>query len=199
MKKTAIVCAVLAGALGCATIASAQERDPHYNDNGDRIVPGTLIPQQHESPGYTGPAYRVYGSPGHAYDYGARSYDNRDGHYDHRDHDRADRDREHARADRDRDHDRADHDRADRDHDRRDHHDRYGRYERYDRGYADYDGYFRRGGYLPYEYRRPDYYVDWRSYPGLYAPPYGYQWVQVGNDFLLVALASGLIANLLTQ
>lgn len=57
---------------------------------------------------------------------------------------------------------------------------------------------FYRGGLLPYEYRQPAYYVDWRSYPGLYAPPYGYQWVDVGGDLLLVALATGLIANALT-
>ena len=37
--------------------------------------------------------------------------------------------------------------------------------------------------------------VDYRSYRGrgLYAPPRGYQWVQSGNDAVLVALASGLI------
>lgn len=58
---------------------------------------------------------------------------------------------------------------------------------------------FHRGGYLPYEYRNHGYYVsNWNAYPGLYAPPYGHQWVQVGSDFLLVALATGLIANLLT-
>lgn len=57
-----------------------------------------------------------------------------------------------------------------------------------------------RGGYLPYEYRNSGYYVNnWNAYPGLYAPPYGHQWVQVGSDFLLVALATGLIANLLTH
>lgn len=38
-----------------------------------------------------------------------------------------------------------------------------------------------------------------QAYPGLYAPPHGYQWVQSGNAFLLVALACGLIANLLTR
>ena len=59
---------------------------------------------------------------------------------------------------------------------------------------------FHRGGYLPAEYRRNGYYVnDWHAHSGLYAPPYGHQWVQVGSDFLLVALATGLIANLLTH
>lgn len=59
---------------------------------------------------------------------------------------------------------------------------------------------FYRGGYLPAQYRSHGYYVnDWNAYPGLYAPPYGHQWVQVGSDFLLVALATGLIANLLVN
>ncbi len=59
---------------------------------------------------------------------------------------------------------------------------------------------FHRGGYLPYEYRDNRYYVgNWHAYPGLYAPPHGHQWVRVGSDFVLVALATGLIANLLLQ
>lgn len=37
--------------------------------------------------------------------------------------------------------------------------------------------------------------IDYRQYRqrGLYAPPRGQQWVQSGNDAVLVALASGLI------
>jgi Ni/Co efflux regulator RcnB len=37
--------------------------------------------------------------------------------------------------------------------------------------------------------------IDYRAYHGrgLYAPPRGHQWVQSGNDAVLVALASGLI------
>ncbi|WP_246789455.1 RcnB family protein [Acetobacter nitrogenifigens] len=34
---------------------------------------------------------------------------------------------------------------------------------------------------------------DWRGYPGLYAPPYGYRWVHDGNSFLLTAVATGVI------
>lgn len=34
---------------------------------------------------------------------------------------------------------------------------------------------------------------NWRGYPGLYAPPYGYRWVRVGNQFLLTAVATGII------
>jgi len=66
--------------------------------------------------------------------------------------------------------------------------------------YRSYSPRFDRGGYLPTQYRSHTYYVnDWNAYPGLYAPPYGHQWVQVGSDFLLVALATGLIANLLAN
>jgi Ni/Co efflux regulator RcnB len=54
---------------------------------------------------------------------------------------------------------------------------------------------FRRGDVLPYEYRH--YVNDWRAHR-LYAPPYGYQWVQADTgDYLLIAVATGLIANLL--
>jgi Ni/Co efflux regulator RcnB len=56
---------------------------------------------------------------------------------------------------------------------------------------------FRRGGYIPYEYRSRQYYVnDWRGHH-LSAPPRGYQWVQVGGDYVLIALATGIIANLI--
>lgn len=51
------------------------------------------------------------------------------------------------------------------------------------------------GGYAP-AYVSQRYWInDWRS-RNLYAPPYGYQWVQTdAGDVLLVALATGLIAN----
>ena len=53
-----------------------------------------------------------------------------------------------------------------------------------------------RGGYLPHQYRSHAYYVnDWRAYNGLYSPPHGHQWVNVDGEFLLVAVATGLIAN----
>lgn len=57
---------------------------------------------------------------------------------------------------------------------------------------------FYRGSYLPPSYRSRAYYVnDWQRHPGLYAPAYGQQWVNVDGEFLLVALATGLIANAL--
>lgn len=56
---------------------------------------------------------------------------------------------------------------------------------------------WRRGGHVPREYMDRQYRVDdWRGHH-LSAPPRGYQWVQVGNDYVLVALATGIIAQLL--
>lgn len=55
---------------------------------------------------------------------------------------------------------------------------------------------WRRGGYVPREYRAPDYVVsDWRA-RHLQAPPRGYQWVGVGGEFALAAIATGLIAQI---
>ena len=54
-----------------------------------------------------------------------------------------------------------------------------------------------RGDRVPYEYRTHHYVVDdWRGHH-LYAPPRGYQWVQSGGDYLLVAVATGIIASIL--
>jgi Ni/Co efflux regulator RcnB len=56
---------------------------------------------------------------------------------------------------------------------------------------------FRRGGRLPPELRERHYVVsDWRRHR-LSAPPRGYQWVQVGPDYVLAAVATGIIANLI--
>jgi Ni/Co efflux regulator RcnB len=55
----------------------------------------------------------------------------------------------------------------------------------------------RKGGRLPSEYRNRQYVVnDWRGHR-LSAPPRGYQWVQAGGDYVLVAAATGLIASIL--
>jgi Ni/Co efflux regulator RcnB len=56
---------------------------------------------------------------------------------------------------------------------------------------------FRRGGRLPQQYRSNQYVVnDWRGHH-LTAPPRGYHWVQTGGDYVLVAIATGLILQLL--
>ena len=56
---------------------------------------------------------------------------------------------------------------------------------------------FRRGHYIPYEYRNRQYVVVNPQRYHLSAPPRGHQWVQVGSDYVLVAIATGLIANLI--
>jgi Ni/Co efflux regulator RcnB len=56
---------------------------------------------------------------------------------------------------------------------------------------------FRRGGRLPQNYRSNQYVVDdWRGHH-LTAPPRGYHWVQTGADYVLVAVATGIIAQIL--
>jgi Ni/Co efflux regulator RcnB len=54
-----------------------------------------------------------------------------------------------------------------------------------------------RGERLPRQYWDRQYVVDdWRGHH-LRQPPHGYHWVQSGSDYLLVAIASGVIADLL--
>lgn len=55
---------------------------------------------------------------------------------------------------------------------------------------------FQRGRYIPVEYRSRQYVVVNPYQHRLYAPPRGQQWVQVGSDYVLVAIATGLIVNL---
>jgi Ni/Co efflux regulator RcnB len=56
---------------------------------------------------------------------------------------------------------------------------------------------FYRGDRLPPQYRGRQYVVnDWRGHH-LNAPPRGYQWVQNGGDYILVAIATGVILQLL--
>ena len=73
---------------------------------------------------------------------------------------------------------------------------REGGYRGHDRGVGPNHSWYR-GDRIPYEYRTHHYVVDdWRSHH-LYAPPRGYQWVQSGGDYLLVAVATGIIASIL--
>ena len=169
MNKTTILCAVLAGTFGFSTLASAQDWRGGRDRDGDQRT------EQR--------------------------------------HDRGDRNDRHDR------HDRRDNDRnwrQDR-HDNRNWNDNRGYQQRgyvqsQPRGYVynqpnyvysqpNYYSHaprYHRGGYVPRQYLSNQYYVNnWQSYPGLYAPPYGHQWVNTGGEFLLVALAKGLIANAL--
>ena len=61
---------------------------------------------------------------------------------------------------------------------------------RYAPGYA-----WRRGGYLPPSYGGV-YISNYGAY-GLRAPPRGYRWVYADGNFVLMALATGLIADVL--
>ena len=73
----------------------------------------------------------------------------------------------------------------------------YGHYKNWhDRGR--HEGWYKRGGYLPVEYRSTRYVVyDWRD-ARLREPPRGYHWVRSDSgDFLLVAIATGVIVDLL--
>ncbi len=53
------------------------------------------------------------------------------------------------------------------------------------------------GQRMPPQYRTNHYVVnDWRGH-NLSAPPRGYHWVQSGSDYVLVAIATGVIMQLL--
>ena len=74
-----------------------------------------------------------------------------------------------------------------------------GNEQRGDRGErgAGPDQSFYRGQRLPAQYRGHQYVVDdWRGHR-LSAPPRGYHWVQNGGDYLLVAITTGVILQLL--
>lgn len=66
-------------------------------------------------------------------------------------------------------------------------------YYRVEPRYSNY--HWRRGSVLPYQYRR--YYVRDPYYYNLRPAPRGYRWVHANNDILLVALATGVIADAL--
>jgi Ni/Co efflux regulator RcnB len=89
-----------------------------------------------------------------------------------------------------------------RDNDRHDRNDRNDRYDarQYHRddvrgGGPRHD--LRRGQRLSQEYRGNRYVVsDWRA-RHLSAPPRGHHWVRAGNDYVLAAIATGVIAQVL--
>ena len=56
---------------------------------------------------------------------------------------------------------------------------------------------WQRGMRVPPQYRSYNYVVnDWRGHR-LSAPPRGYQWIQNGSDYLLVAVATGVITSII--
>jgi Ni/Co efflux regulator RcnB len=89
-----------------------------------------------------------------------------------------------------------------RDERRDDRRDRRGyRYEsRHDHRYYYYNARgpeFRRGAYIPREYRSRQYVVVNYRVHRLAPPPRGHHWVQVGGDYVLVAIATGIIASII--
>ena len=80
-------------------------------------------------------------------------------------------------------------------------HDRRGHWEARsdDRRGSDEHRAWRRGGYLPPVYRGHYPEVgDWRA-RRLQAPPSGYHWVSANGDFVLAAIATGLIAQIIAS
>lgn len=66
-------------------------------------------------------------------------------------------------------------------------------------GYPQPHAEWHRGDRMPAEYRGRNYVVnDWRIHH-LQAPPRGYQWVGVGGDFVLAAIATGVIAQIIAS
>lgn len=81
-------------------------------------------------------------------------------------------------------------------HDRRNFGRSHNEYKRQGRGSGPGYEYYR-GDRLPVEYRARQYWVeDWRAH-NLTPPPRGYQWVQSGSDYILIAIATGVILQLL--
>ncbi|MDB5749513.1 MAG: putative transrane protein [Massilia sp.] len=128
-------------------------------------------------------------------DHGNDRYDNdRNGRMEHRENGRYDS----GRYDHDRNH-RNDNNRNGR-FDRNDRNDRYYNAQNFRRddwrgGGPRHD--LRRGQRLGQDYRNDRYVVsDWRE-RRLSAPPRGHHWVRTGNDYVLAAIATGIIAQVL--
>ena len=134
--------------------------------------------------------------------------------------DRGGHDRRDGRWDGDRHHGRGDHDRGRHNGwDRRDHWDHRDRWDsgrhngyyynnRWSYGappayYYGRPGYrpgysaWRRGGYLPPYYRGDSYIIRDYGYYRLRPPPRGYYWYRTGNDYVLAAIATGLIFDII--
>ena len=88
--------------------------------------------------------------------------------------------------------------------DHRRHDDRRHDYRRYDtRRYGYRDGYRRYGHHPRWErghhYYGPTYVVRDYGHYRLRQPPRGYHWVRANNDYLLVAIATGIILDIALQ
>lgn len=107
---------------------------------------------------------------------------------------RPDRDRHDERG-RDRHDDRGDRYRHDDRHDRRD------RGDHYDRRYAERHQWrsWKRGDRFDRRYARDYQILDHRRYRALRQPPRGYHYVRSGNDAVLVAIATGVVAAVIVN
>jgi Ni/Co efflux regulator RcnB len=73
----------------------------------------------------------------------------------------------------------------------------YGGEQRWDGAGPSHD--LHRGNRLPDRYRNRQYVVNnWREHR-LRPPPRGYHWVQTGGDYVLAAVATGIIADLIVN
>lgn len=67
---------------------------------------------------------------------------------------------------------------------------------RYPNGYRGWSNhYWRRGEFLPSFFFLPNYYIDDYYAFGLWEPGYGYEWIRVGADALLVNMATGEVVD----
>ncbi|MBK0031993.1 RcnB family protein [Erwinia sp. S43] len=58
---------------------------------------------------------------------------------------------------------------------------------------------FRKGRPLPQQYRGAGYQVnDWKKH-GLKAPPSGHRWMNVNGNYVLIAIATGVIASVIAH
>ena len=101
-----------------------------------------------------------------------------------------------AQRDRQERRDRADNRRRDRDRARDGRRNPNAYRERYPRAHVGRP-HWSRGDRLYRDYRGSQYYVnDWRRY-NLRRPPRGYRWVRVDNDYMLVAITTGIIMDII--
>lgn len=94
----------------------------------------------------------------------------------------------------------AQHDHGRRGYHEHSHHDHHGgdrRDFRSDNDRHDYRRVFRRGDRLPYEYRSRQYVVEeWRRHR-LSPPPRAHRWIQIGAQYVLVSMPTGIVANVI--
>ncbi|MDM7949440.1 RcnB family protein [Hydrogenophaga sp.] len=174
MKSTKLISAVLATALGMSALPAFAQHDHGASDPRGKSV------QQQRQDNRVERREDIY----------ERRDDRRDDRYERRD-DRRD-DRYERRDDRRDDRYERRADRHDDRYDRRDFRQDQRRYYYNARGPE-----FRRGAYLPREYRNQQYVVVNHRVHRLAPPPHGQQWVQVGGDYVLVAIATGIIASII--